>query len=531
MVMTVVVPFGRVMAMLVSVLLFSASGVSYCQGLALERPVRRPNILFAIADDQSFPHASAYGSRMFRTPAFDRVAAAGVLFRNAFVAAPQCSPSRAAILTGRNIWQLAEAGTHSSHFPSRFAVFPDRLAAAGYAIGFTGKGWGPGNWRDSGWSRNPAGPEYNEVPLSARPASGVHATDYAANFRAFLSRREAGQPFFFWYGGEEPHRVYEPGSGVRAGIRTDSTEIPGFLPDHRVVREDLADYAFEIGWFDRQLGEMIRLLQEAGEWEHTIVIVTADNGMAYPYAKANLQAFGTHVPLAVCGPGVRPRPGGTDALVSLADIAPTVLEMAGLPQLPGASAVSWQPLLAGAVPDGLTAVHPFLVTGRERHTHARPDNLGYPARSIFDGRYLYIRNLKPDRWPAGDPPPAAPVAGPLPKGMKPIVEGYEDVDESPVKTLLLNERDRYPELFRLAFARRPAEQLYDLVADPYCLRDLAAMPRQRAVRHRLSARLDSTLRAQGDPRLTGGGDVFDTYPRFGNMRPFPGFRSQGVYNR
>jgi len=492
---------------------------------------RRPNILFAIADDQSFPHASAYGSRMFRTPAFDGVAASGVLFRNAFAAAPQCSPSRAAILTGRNIWELAEAGTHSSLFPSRYRLFTDALEESGYAVGYTGKGWGPGNWKDAGRTRNPAGHEYNEAKLKVRPSTGVHATDYVANFRSFLARREAGRPFFFWYGGEEPHRDYEAGSGRRAGILTDSSEIPGFLPDHPVVREDLADYAFEIGWFDRQLGEMIRMLKESGEWENTIVIVTADNGMAYPYAKANLQSFGTHVPLAICGPGVRMLQGGTDALVSLADIAPTVLEMAGLSPFPDMSAVSMRPMLTGGAGSGTHALHRFIVTGRERHTHARPDNVGYPARSLFDGRYLYIRNVKPDRWPAGDPPPSVKEAGPLPKGMKPIEEGYEDVDASPVKSLLIRERDHFPLLFALAYARRPAEQLYDIREDPHCLHDLAASRRHRSLMRRLSASLDSTLRRQGDPRMTGDGDVFDSYPRFGGMRPFPGFRTQGVYNR
>jgi N-sulfoglucosamine sulfohydrolase len=103
-------------------------------------PERRPNILFAIADDWSWPHGSAYGATCVKTPAFDRVAREGCLFTNAFVVAPQCPPSRAALLTGRNIWQLEEAGTHWSTFPAKFAVYPDILEAAGYYVGYTGKG-------------------------------------------------------------------------------------------------------------------------------------------------------------------------------------------------------------------------------------------------------------------------------------------------------------------------------------------------------------------------------------------------------
>src|SRR5690554_2681597 len=124
-----------------------------------------PNILFAISDDQSYPHASAYGSQWVQTPAFDRVAEEGVLFLNAFSASPGCSPSRAALLTGRNAWQIEDAGTHASEFPSKFVVYPDLLENAGYFVGYTQKGWGPGNWKISGRTRNPAGELYNKHKL------------------------------------------------------------------------------------------------------------------------------------------------------------------------------------------------------------------------------------------------------------------------------------------------------------------------------------------------------------------------------
>ena len=111
---------------------------------------RPPNILIAISDDQSYPHASAYGTPWVETPAFDRVAREGVLFTNAFVASPGCSPSRAAFLTGRYPWQIEHAGTHASLFSTDYVVFPDLLEQAGYFTGFTGKGWGPGDWEASG---------------------------------------------------------------------------------------------------------------------------------------------------------------------------------------------------------------------------------------------------------------------------------------------------------------------------------------------------------------------------------------------
>ncbi len=119
----------------------------------------RPNILLAISDDQSFPHTSSYGSPGIYTPAFDRVAREGVLFTNAYTASPGCSPSRASILTGRYPWQNEHAGTHASKFSNKYATYPALLQRAGYQVGYTGKGWGPGNFREGGFRQNPAGRE------------------------------------------------------------------------------------------------------------------------------------------------------------------------------------------------------------------------------------------------------------------------------------------------------------------------------------------------------------------------------------
>ncbi len=160
---------------------------------------RRPNILVAIADDWSFGHAGAYGCRWIKTPAFDRVAAEGVLFKNGFTNNPKCSPCRASFLTGRSTWQLDEACNHYGIFPARWPVYPDLLEQAGYLVGFTGKGWGPGDFRSGGFKRNPAGPEFNRRTLRP-PHRELAAVDYAGNFSDFLGGRKPGQPFCFWFG-------------------------------------------------------------------------------------------------------------------------------------------------------------------------------------------------------------------------------------------------------------------------------------------------------------------------------------------
>ncbi len=494
-----------------------------------ETPSNPPNILFAISDDQSYPHTSAYGADFVDTPAFDRIAENGILFNNAFAAAPQCSPSRAAILTGRNIWQLEEAGTHGSMFPSKFPVFTDVLEQNGYFIGYTGKPWAPGNWRDSGWERNPAGPEFNMHFFDDVPYSGLSDRDYASNFKTFLNERPKGEPFFFWFGAHEPHRRYEYGSGVLEGKDPDALDVPPFLADRDIVRNDVLDYAVEIEWFDAQLGKMLAYLESIGELDNTVVVVTSDNGMPFPYAKANLQELGTHVPLAISGPGVMHGGRIVDDLTSLIDMAPTFLDLAGANHFDGITGRSLLPVFKSDQQGFVDLKREYVLTGRERHTHARPDNVGYPSRALRTQEFLYVKNFKPDRWPAGNPPPE--VRLPLPeRNYKEIVHGYEDIDDSPTKELMIKEKEQWPELFRIGFEKRPEAQLYDISSDPWTINDLSGDPDYAGKLAEMDRQLMKLLEQQKDPRVLGKGDIFESYPRFGLMRLFPGFSERGSYN-
>ena len=470
---------------------------------------RRPNILFCISDDQSYPHASAYGARFLRTSGFDRVAREGILFHNAYVSTPSCCPSRGSVLTGQDFYRLREASMNHTHWPSGLAVYPDILAAAGYHTGYTGKGWAPGNWEVSDRSSNPAGPSYNQVQIEP-PAEHLSPIDYAENFNRFLAARPEGAPFCFWVGFSEPHREFDTGVGTQSGSDPEKMaeiDVPDFLPDSDEVRGDLADYAYEIEYFDGHLNRMLETLERAGELENTLIVVTSDNGMAFPRAKATVYDYGTRMPLAVRW-GERVLPGRVvEDFVSFTDFAPTFLEAASLSIPDSMTGKSFMPLLLSSESGQIDAVRDHAVFGIERHfPGSRPDGAGYPIRAIRTREHLYIRNQTPELNPVGDlPGPTWPQDDPT--------GGFGDTDGSPTKTYLWKERARHEELARLAFDKRPAEELYLVENDPFNLHNRSADPNCAAARNSLAQKLKDHLKRTKDPRALGEGHLLDTVMR------------------
>lgn len=450
------------------------------------RGERRPNILFAFADDQSYPHCGALGDPVVQTPVFDRVAREGVLFHNSFASCPSCTPSRSSVLTGRHIWQVEQAGVLYGTIPARYPVLTHLLQDAGYHAGYTGKSWGPGNWQAGGLTRHPNGKEYNARTLEP-PAAGLDTRDYAANFEDFLADRPAEAPFFFWYGCTEPHRVYQDGVGAASGRRLEDVEVPPFWPDTELVRSDILDYYYEIEWFDRQLGRMLTKLEEIGELDNTIVVVTSDNGMPFPRAKVNLYDWGTRMPLTVRW-GNRVTGGRkVDDIASHIDFAPTFLEAAGVAPPPEMTGKSLLPMLSG---DG--GGHEFALTGLERHTWCRPDGATYPIRAIRTREHLYLRNFEPDRWPTGGP-----------EFVSSNKTFHGDVDACPTKTFMVENRERYSREYDLCFGKRPAEELYEVATDPGQIRNLASNPAYAEIKTKLQDQLESELKRTSDPRLEG----------------------------
>lgn len=445
---------------------------------------KRPNIFFAIADDWGWPHAGIYGDTVVKTTTFDSIAQNGILFNNAYVSAPSCTPSRGAALTGQFHWRLGHGANLHSSLPEEHKTYPNILEDNGYFTGSYRKAWGPGKQRE----RNAAGQPYD-------------------SFKDFLDKRPKDKPFCFWSGSSDPHRAYTWKSGVDSGMDLDDVFVPPYLPDCEEVRTDICDYYWEVQRFDREIGEQLKLLEDIGELDNTLILMTGDNGWPFPRAKSNLYDYGVHMPLAVQW-GNKIRKGRVvDDFVSFTDFAPTFIEAAGLKPLAAMTGRSLMNVFEADTSGIIDPSRDHTLTGKERHTPAQADHMGgTPMRSIHTRHYLYIHNFKPERWPAGGP---VSMRGPA----------YSDIDGSPTKDYILAHKDD-PELkkyFDLCIAKRPADELYDLRKDPYQLHNVADDPKYSLPLKSLKDRLMMELRETGDPRVLGNGDVFDNYPYYGNM--------------
>jgi len=382
---------------------------------------------------------------------------------------------------------------HFGIFPAKWPVYPDLLEEAGYHVGFTGKGWGPGDFEAGGFKRNPAGNQYSERRATP-PHLAINDIDYASNFEAFLEDRADDEPFCFWYGATEPHRAYQDGIGVHAGKDPKDVVLPSFYPDRDVIRRDMLDYSIEAEHYDTHLGRMLKKLEEIGELDNTVVVVTSDHGMPFPRVKGQIYEEGFHLPLAVRW---GPLAGGrtVDDFINVRDFMPTLLELAGLPIPPSVTGESFLPALRSDRSGWIDANRNRMLIGKERHDLGRPHDAGYPVRALRTPEFLYIRNYEPDSWPAGNPE-----------------TGYRNVDAGPTKAAILA---RFDESYTLSFGKRPAEELYRVVDDPDCMRNLAATPSFWSTKSRLRDELEERLRADRDPRALGHPEVFDTYPYVG----------------
>lgn len=457
-----------------------------------------PNIVFCLADDWGWPHAGAYGDDVVQTPNFDRIADEGILFNNAFVSSPSCTPSRNAFITGKYHWELDSGANLWSTLPEKHQSFIHLLANHGYITGRTNaKTWGPGNldnWIDHHGS-HPGGEAYQ-------------------TFKDFLENTDAKEkPFFFWLGTSDPHRIYKRNSGKESGMDISKVHLFKHFPKSDVIRNDVADYYFEVQRWDRLVGSVIAQLEEHGLLENTIIIMTGDHGMPFPRCKGNLYDSGVRVPFAIRW-GKQVKAGRKiDDFISFADIAPTILEVAKIDVPDDMTGKSFMNVLKSNK-SGIIDLdyRSDIVFGRERHVPAqeKPNMGGYPSRGYRNKDFLYIRNYEPELWPMGTGKIGyTNFAG----------QWYADCDGGPTKNYIIENKvkdEEHIRSYQLCFAKRPAEELYDLKNDPDQLNNIATNSNYIKILESMRLKLQERLTVLNDPRAKNPNfGEFDKHPYLG----------------
>lgn len=440
--------------------------------LSAAAAANRPNILFVLSDDHSYPFLSCYGDRNVRTPVIDQLAAEGMKFHRFFTSAPQCVPSRAAFLTGRSA-VAARMTRFSSPLPRDEITFPEILRAeAGYYTGVCGRSFhldGPGGGN---------APAINELLTRHGLKTFADRVDYLrtgsdteaiAQMREFLAQKPSEKPFCLWLNFSDPHHPWTPEPADRPDPA--SLQLPAHWPDLPGLRSQLADYCGEVNRVDRSMGKVLALLAERGLAANTLVIFAGDNGAALPHGKGSLYDPGSNVPLVIRWPGVV-RPGSDSrTLLGGEDLAPTILAAAGIAAPPRMSGHNFLALLKGET--YTPREHVFVERGPHGSAPvtAGMRSSGYDlSRSVRSERYKLIYNCTP--WI-----PYAPVDSAGGAGWREMTAANE------AGSLV-------PALRATYFTTpRPVYELYDLEADPSELANLSGQPALRETELKLRTAL------------------------------------------
>jgi N-sulfoglucosamine sulfohydrolase len=432
---------------------------------------QRPNILLLLSDDHSYPFVGCYGDANVKTPTLDRLADEGMKFHRFFVAAPQCVPSRAALMTGRSP-VAARMTRFTSPLPRDEITFPELLRdQAGYYTGICGRGYHLDGSRRLGAAVNQAFDEHRLRTFADRVDFLNTCPDdqVASQVAKFLDKRPDGKPFFLWANFSDPHHPWN----APADLRPDpaSLQLPAEWPDLPGMREQLADYCAEVNRLDHTIADVLEVLRERGELDNTLIIFAGDNGAALPHGKGSLYDPGVNVPLIVRWPGAVKPAGESHDLLSGEDVAPTLLAAAGVSPPERMSGRSFLPLLKGE--SHLPRQHVFFERGPHGRAPVSVDmhSSGYDlSRAVRSDRYKLIYNCTP--WIPYSPVDSA--GGPAWRQIK----AAKDAGELPA-----------PLVGAYFNTPRPVYELYDLQQDPAELTNLSGRPNLRAIERDLRAAL------------------------------------------
>jgi len=410
----------------------------------------RPNFVIFVADDMAWDDCGAYGNPVIRTPNIDRLAAQGMRFDRAYLTCSSCSPSRCSMLTGRYPHSTGAGELHLP-LPAEQTMLTQPLQKAGYWTAAVGK-----------WHLGDAVAEQVDFRQSANPrAMG------AAWVRALASRPE-DKPFFLWAAHSDPHRGYQPGA-VDPPHDPARVVVPPFFPDASRVREDLALYYDEVSRFDEHIGMVLKELQQQGVAENTFVLVISDNGRPFPHCKTRVHVPGVRTPFIVRWPDVVQAGGIAGNVVSTVDIAPTVLELAGIEPLKSFQGRSFVRMLT----DPSVVIRKCAFAEHNWHDYRAFE------RAVHSRDYCYVRNWLPE---TPGTPPADAVNSPTYKVM---------IEMQAAGTLEPAHKGCFE-------TPRAGEFLYDVASDPHCLVNLAGLPEYSEHLQVLREQLEQWQDATGD---------------------------------
>jgi N-sulfoglucosamine sulfohydrolase len=411
----------------------------------------RPNFVILIADDLGWNDVGAYGNDFVHTPNIDQLAREGIQFTRAFLTTASCSASRASILTGRYPHSNGLVHLHQSLAPEEQTI-AGALKEAGYFSGSAGK-WHIGHGPKS---------QFDQV-LGEREETG---TRYWIDI---LRDRPRDRPFFLWLGSRDPHRPHDGGTEFAKQYDVSAIRVPQRFVDGPEVRKELLDYYLEASRFDFDVGRVITELKEQGELDNTVVIVMSDNGRPFHGGKEMLYDDGIKTPFIVYWPQGMGQPGKYEHLISVIDVAPTLLELAGVPTSPGMQGRSFASIFA----DRTITLHDYIYA--ERNWHGR----NFHERAVRSSKFLYKENQYPD---TGDC----------------VHSGYKS--SGPYQALVKSyERGELDEIGEACFAKvRDAIQLLAVSDRGVDYRNLAKSPEHAGVLREMARELRAWRESTGD---------------------------------
>lgn len=440
-----------------------------CRLLPAASAADRPNVIFFIADDVSWNDYGCYGNDAARTPHIDALAARGIRFNRAFLTASSCSPSRSSIITGRYPHNNGKAAELHKPISGHLPWFPEVLRDAGYYTALSGKHHMTSTAPKKGPKARPAAFDHVDNGRS-RDNSGGHA-----NWLSVTRDRPRDKPFFFWFASYDAHRGWDADRQWDAEAygpmhRPKDVIVPPFLADDEETRQDLASYYNEVTRFDHYIGLVVAELRSQKALDNTLIFVLADNGRPFPRAKTRLHDSGMRTALVAHWPdGIR-FAVDCDSLVSVVDLAPTVLDVAGCAVPETMQGVSMRPLFGDP---STGSIREFAFSEHNWHDYEAH------GRSVRHGNYVFVKNYRP----------YLPWQGPADSVRSPSHQSLLALKKA--NGLSNAQQDVF-------LAPRPATELYNYHDDPHQLNNLAGSKEVASVQRQLEDILARWMDETGD---------------------------------